>query len=84
MILYGVNDKGIGTTALKHLKNLPNNEIHKLSDAGHACYMNNPKDFHHQLVFFAKRIYDIEEEWFKDAEMTTNMFKQNDPLERDH
>ncbi|XP_072026938.1 putative protein-lysine deacylase ABHD14B [Amphiura filiformis] len=60
MILYGKNDKGIiGKTALKNLKDLPNHEIHKLSDARHACYMNNPKDFHHQLVFFAKRMYGI-------------------------
>ena len=62
MIIYGENDKGIGPTALKNLRNLPNNEIHKISGAGHACYMNNPKDFHHQLVFFGKRIYEIEDE----------------------
>ncbi|XP_052790466.1 protein ABHD14A-like [Mya arenaria] len=57
LIIYGENDKVIGPEALKNLKNLPSIKMEvKLEAAGHACYMNKPKDFNKKLVEFLKQL----------------------------
>jgi len=48
----GENDLQIGETSLAHLTNLPNHTVTKLAGAGHACYMNKPREFHEHLVAF--------------------------------
>lgn len=56
LIIYGEKDKNIGATALKNLKNLPKSKIEEIKDAGHACYMNKPNEFHEKLFQFLKTL----------------------------
>lgn len=57
LIVYGEKDESIGLESLKALKNLKNNEIVQLKEAGHAAYMDKPLEFHHHLLTFCDKLY---------------------------
>ncbi|XP_065605525.1 protein ABHD14A [Cyrtonyx montezumae] len=52
LILYGDRDAGLGKQALQSLQHLPRHRVVVLPDAGHACYMDKPEDFHRALLGF--------------------------------
>lgn len=52
LILYGELDRVLARESLKQLRHLPNHSVVKLQDAGHACYLHKPKDFHLVLLAF--------------------------------
>ncbi|XP_007527374.1 protein ABHD14A isoform X3 [Erinaceus europaeus] len=52
LILYGELDRILALQALRHLRQLPNHSIVKLRNAGHACYLHKPQDFHLVLLTF--------------------------------
>ncbi|KAK6028343.1 hypothetical protein OSTOST_05613, partial [Ostertagia ostertagi] len=39
------HDTSLGPTAAANLRVLPNVRLHKIPNAGHACYLNNPQAF---------------------------------------
>ena len=55
LILYGSRDKSGEDISHTFLNRIPQSTIHKISDAGHACYLDNSREFHLELVkFFIK------------------------------
>ncbi|KAF6098381.1 abhydrolase domain containing 14A [Phyllostomus discolor] len=52
LILYGELDRILARESLRQLRHLPNHSVVKLHDAGHACYLHKPKDFHLVLLAF--------------------------------
>lgn len=52
LILYGELDHTMGQESLRQLRHLPNHSVVKLHNAGHACYLHQPKDFHLVLLDF--------------------------------
>ncbi|XP_036905476.1 protein ABHD14A isoform X2 [Sturnira hondurensis] len=52
LILYGELDRVLARESLRQLRHLPNHSVVKLHDAGHACYLHKPKDFHLVLLAF--------------------------------
>ncbi|KAF6312399.1 abhydrolase domain containing 14A [Rhinolophus ferrumequinum] len=52
LILYGELDRVLARESLRQLRHLPNHSVVKLQDAGHACYLHKPKDFHLVLLAF--------------------------------
>ncbi|NXI38774.1 ABHEA protein, partial [Galbula dea] len=52
LILYGDRDATLGPQALQNLQHLPKHRVAVLSDAGHACYLDKPDDFHGALLGF--------------------------------
>lgn len=48
----GDRDTSLGPTAAANLKNLPNVKLQKVPEAGHACYLHNPKCFENLCVNF--------------------------------
>ncbi|ELT94930.1 hypothetical protein CAPTEDRAFT_38827, partial [Capitella teleta] len=51
-IVYGSKDDTLGEVSLKNLSNFPNNEPICFEDAGHACYMNEPAEWHKTIYNF--------------------------------
>ncbi|XP_055897095.1 putative protein-lysine deacylase ABHD14B isoform X2 [Biomphalaria glabrata] len=51
LIVYGSNDKAI-STFLPNLEKLPKHTTAEIKDAGHACYLNKPEEFHKILYNF--------------------------------
>lgn len=45
LIIVGENDKQLGTTSIEHLSKLKNNRVVKVPQAGHPCYLDQPKVF---------------------------------------
>ncbi|NXK45994.1 ABHEA protein, partial [Chauna torquata] len=52
LILYGDRDTGLGRQALQNLRHLPRHSVVVLPDAGHACYLDKPGEFHQVLLGF--------------------------------
>nr|XP_017506422.1 protein ABHD14A isoform X2 [Manis javanica] len=52
LILYGELDGILARQSLQQLRHLPNHSVVKLRDAGHACYLHKPQDFHLVLLAF--------------------------------
>ncbi|XP_071068188.1 protein ABHD14A isoform X1 [Dasypus novemcinctus] len=52
LILYGELDHSLAWESLRQLRHLPNHSVVKLRDAGHACYLHKPQDFHLVLLAF--------------------------------
>lgn len=56
LIVIGENDQTIGKTSLQNLAKIPGCDIHMIKGAGHACYMNNPEEFHESLEKFLSKL----------------------------
>ncbi|XP_051483390.1 protein ABHD14A isoform X2 [Apus apus] len=52
LILYGEHDTRLGLQALQSLRHLPRHHVAVVPDAGHACYLDKPQDFHRALLGF--------------------------------
>lgn len=52
LILYGSRDKAGAEISNNFLSYIPHSTIYSISKAGHACYLENPREFHVQLVKF--------------------------------
>ncbi|XP_008848000.1 protein ABHD14A isoform X2 [Nannospalax galili] len=52
LILYGELDHILARESLRQLRHLPNHSVVKLHNAGHACYLHKPQDFHLALLAF--------------------------------
>ncbi|VDM52940.1 unnamed protein product [Angiostrongylus costaricensis] len=50
--MIGDYDTSLGPTAAANLRLLPNARLHKIANAGHACYLNNPQAFEEVCVNF--------------------------------
>jgi len=49
MIVYGERDTGAPVDTLRQL---PNSKVFKMKNAGHACYLDNPDEWHRVLYTF--------------------------------
>uniref|UniRef100_F7CVR5 Protein ABHD14A n=2 Tax=Monodelphis domestica TaxID=13616 RepID=F7CVR5_MONDO len=56
LIIYGALDQGLARESLRKLQYLPNHSIAKLQNAGHACYLQRPRDFHYILLDFLDKL----------------------------
>ncbi len=56
LIVQGVNDKRIGAASLRDLSNLANQHTEILTDAGHACYMNQTDKWNRLIYNFISMI----------------------------
>uniref|UniRef100_A0A8C0C1Y0 Protein ABHD14A n=1 Tax=Buteo japonicus TaxID=224669 RepID=A0A8C0C1Y0_9AVES len=56
LILYGDRDASLGPQALQSLRHLPRHRVAVLPDAGHACYLDKPEDFHRALLGFLRQL----------------------------
>lgn len=52
LIVYGELDHTLAQESLQQLRHLPNHSVVKLPNAGHACYLHKPQDFHLVLLAF--------------------------------
>lgn len=52
LIMYGDMDQIQSTESMQRLRYLPNHSVVKLHNAGHACYLQKPQDFHLALLNF--------------------------------
>ncbi|KYO22988.1 alpha/beta hydrolase domain-containing protein 14A [Alligator mississippiensis] len=52
LIIYGDRDTGLGTQSLQSLQQIPKHQTAALRDAGHACYLDRPREFHEVLLSF--------------------------------
>ncbi|XP_018419869.1 PREDICTED: protein ABHD14A-like [Nanorana parkeri] len=50
LIVYGTLDTNLGSQSLESLQILPNHTLSPLKEAGHACYMDRPEEFHSSLT----------------------------------
>lgn len=55
LIVYGTKDSR-GPQVLNDLKLLPKSEVAPITDAGHACYLDKPDQFHKVLFTFLKKL----------------------------
>ena len=56
LILYGDRDASLGPQALQSLRHLPRHRVAVVPDAGHACYLDKPEDFHRALLGFLRQL----------------------------
>lgn len=56
LILYGDRDTRLGSQALQSLRHLPGHRVAVVPDAGHACYLDKPEDFHRALLGFLRQL----------------------------
>uniref|UniRef100_A0A8C6YWY1 Protein ABHD14A n=1 Tax=Nothoprocta perdicaria TaxID=30464 RepID=A0A8C6YWY1_NOTPE len=56
LIVYGDGDAGLGPRALRRLRLLPRHRVAVLRGAGHACYVQRPRDFHSVLLAFLRQL----------------------------
>ena len=52
LILFGSRDKSWQDVANTFLNRIPQSTLYKISDAGHACYLDSSREFHVELVKF--------------------------------
>lgn len=57
LILYGELDRIPGRESLRQLRQIPRHTVVTLRDAGHACYLHKPRDFHQVLLHFLRRLH---------------------------
>jgi len=46
LVVWGERDDAVGGRAAKRLLEIPGSESHVIKGAGHACYVDNPDEFH--------------------------------------
>ncbi|XP_005410390.1 PREDICTED: alpha/beta hydrolase domain-containing protein 14A [Chinchilla lanigera] len=56
LIVFGELDRVLAQESLRQLRHLPNHSVVKLHNAGHACYLHKPRDFHLALLAFLDRL----------------------------
>ncbi|KAM8995301.1 protein ABHD14A [Ara ararauna] len=56
LILYGDRDTRLGSQALQSLRHLPGHRVAVVPNAGHACYLDKPEDFHRALLGFLRQL----------------------------
>uniref|UniRef100_A0A8C3K5T7 Protein ABHD14A n=1 Tax=Calidris pygmaea TaxID=425635 RepID=A0A8C3K5T7_9CHAR len=56
LILYGDRDTRLGPQALQSLRHLPRHRVAVVPNAGHACYLDKPEDFHRALLGFLDQL----------------------------
>ncbi|XP_005234621.2 protein ABHD14A-like [Falco biarmicus] len=56
LILYGDRDTILAPQALQSLRQLPGHRVAVVPDAGHACYLDKPDDFHRALLGFLHQL----------------------------
>jgi len=56
LIVYGENDKKF-RSEIEILKQIPNSEVLTIKNASHACYVDQPIDFHNGLRQFLYSVY---------------------------
>lgn len=56
LIVYGDHDTSLGPLALRSLRHLPEHRVAMVPDAGHACYLDKPEDFHRALLGFLRQL----------------------------
>ncbi|NXU55538.1 ABHEA protein, partial [Turnix velox] len=56
LILYGDRDTSLAPQALQNLQHLPRHHVAVVPDAGHACYLDKPQDFHRALLGFLHQL----------------------------
>lgn len=54
--MYGDHDTSLGRLALRSLRHLPEHRVAVVPDAGHACYLDKPEDFHRALLGFLRQL----------------------------
>ncbi|KAK6195938.1 hypothetical protein SNE40_001261 [Patella caerulea] len=56
IIVRGEKDQSLGSESENDLKTLPRSKVHVIADAGHACYINKPDEFHKLITDFLKSV----------------------------
>ncbi|XP_061203035.1 protein ABHD14A isoform X2 [Neopsephotus bourkii] len=56
LIVYGDRDIRLGSQSLQSLRHLPGHRVAVVPDAGHACYLDKPQDFHRALLGFLRQV----------------------------
>nr|XP_020659538.1 protein ABHD14A-like isoform X2 [Pogona vitticeps]XP_020659539.1 protein ABHD14A-like isoform X2 [Pogona vitticeps] len=56
LIIYGERDTGLGTQSLQSLQQIPKSKVVMLPQAGHACYLDKPQEFHKALLDFLNEL----------------------------
>ncbi|KAK2534330.1 Abhd14b [Columba guinea] len=56
LIVYGDQDTELGQASLNNLRHLPEHRMLVLQDAGHACYLDKPDEWHHELLGFLQQL----------------------------
>ncbi|XP_033106543.1 protein ABHD14A-like [Anneissia japonica] len=57
LVVYGEKDTMLGEKSASKLRLFPNSQEHKLKDAGHAAYLNQPLEFHRLLRDFSDKLF---------------------------
>ncbi|XP_071960631.1 putative protein-lysine deacylase ABHD14B [Antedon mediterranea] len=57
LVVYGDKDTALGSHSALKLTLLPNGQVHKLKDANHAAYLDQPLEFHRLLHNFADKLF---------------------------
>lgn len=56
LIVYGDQDVELGQTSLNNLRHLPDHQVLMLQGAGHPCYLDKPREWHHGLLAFLQQL----------------------------
>ncbi|MBN3317378.1 ABHEB protein, partial [Atractosteus spatula] len=56
LIVYGDQDTQLGEVSLGNLRNLANHKVVVMKGAGHACYLDNPEEWHRVLLEFLQSL----------------------------
>uniref|UniRef100_A0A8D0F8U8 Abhydrolase domain containing 14B n=2 Tax=Strigidae TaxID=30459 RepID=A0A8D0F8U8_STROC len=56
LIVYGDKDMELGQVSLNNLRHLPEHRVLVLQDAGHACYLDKPNEWHRGLLAFLQQL----------------------------
>ncbi|KAL4655382.1 protein ABHD14B [Arapaima gigas] len=56
LVVYGDQDTQLGDLSLSNLKNLANHRVAVMRGAGHACYLDNPQEWHAILLQFLRSL----------------------------
>ncbi|XP_071611850.1 protein ABHD14A isoform X2 [Heliangelus exortis] len=56
LIMYGDRDTTLGPQALQSLRHLPRHRVTMVPNAGHACYLDKPEEFHQALLGFLHQL----------------------------
>ncbi|XP_062923838.1 protein ABHD14B [Mobula hypostoma] len=56
LIVYGSEDKPMGEESFNNLRHLFNNKVHVMNGASHACYLNNPNEWHQTVLEFLQNL----------------------------
>ncbi|NXG37217.1 ABHEB protein, partial [Dromaius novaehollandiae] len=56
LIVHGERDAELGHASLAMLRHLPEHRVLVLRDAGHACYLDQPDEWHRGLLAFLRQL----------------------------